>query len=196
METKKAIRKEFLNRRNSLPEKLRLEYSKLIENELLFLEQYKRADVLLIYASYGSEVFTYGIIEHALSHSKRVFCPKVLAPGKMEFYEIFSVQELICGYKNIPEPSDTKISYVHFEEANTLMIMPLVAYDSCGMRLGYGGGFYDRYLQKYTFSGKVALGFECQKYEATLPAEETDLPPDMIITETNCYSEFLKQRRA
>lgn len=190
METKKAIRKEYLSRRNLLPEKLRDKYSKLIEERLLSLEQYKKADILLIYAGYGSEVSTHGIIEHALSCSKRVFCPKVLAPGEMEFYEIFSLKDLILGYKNIPEPSDTKCFYEYQGDTNPLMIMPLVAYDSWGMRLGYGGGFYDRYLQKHTFSQKIALGFDCQKYETNLPAEDNDIRPDLILTETNCYSDF------
>ena len=190
LETKKAIRKEFLFKRNSFPEKLRKEYSKLIEDRLLSLEQYKKADTVLIYADYGSEVSTRGVMEHALRHSKRVFCPKVLAPGIMEFYEIFSLQELICGYKNIPEPSNIDNLYRYPNNEKALMIMPLVAYDSTGMRLGYGGGFYDRYLEKHSFSGKIALGYECQKYERILPTEETDIRPDMIITETNCYSEF------
>ena len=186
METKKDIRKEFLRRRNYLPEELRCKYSKLIENSLFSTELYKKADTLLIYASYGSEVSTYGIIEHALKHSKRVFCPKVLAPGEMEFYEILHPWDLVCGYKNIPEPTNIEFAYSHHEEAKALMIMPLVAYDFTGMRLGYGGGFYDRYLQKHPALTKVALGFECQKYEAQLPGEATDIRPDYIFTETNC----------
>lgn len=187
LDTKKVIRKEFLLKRNSFPEKLRLEYSKLIESRLLSLEQYKKAEVLLIYASYGSEAATDGVIDHALTHSKRVFCPKVLAPGIMEFYEIFSPRDLIYGYKDIPEPSTTKIPYNYQENIDTLMVMPLVAYDSTRMRLGYGGGFYDRYLQRYPSLRKIALGFECQKYEAIIPGEATDIRPDFILTETNCY---------
>ena len=190
LETKKAIRKEYLNRRKLLPEKLRDKYSKLIEERLLSLEQYKKADVLLIYAGYGSEVSTHGIIEHALSSSKRVFCPKVLAPGEMEFYEIFRLKDLILGYKNIPEPSNIENPYRCPNIEKALMIMPLVAYDSTGMRLGYGGGFYDRYLQKHTFLQKIALGFDCQKYETILPADKNDIRPDLILTETSCYSDF------
>ena len=162
-------------------------YSKLIKDKILSLKQYKDADILLIYAGYGSEVTTGGIIEHALCHSKRVFCPKVLAPGNMEFYEILSTKELICGYKNIPEPSGTGIPYEPRKDINALMILPLVAFDSARMRIGYGGGFYDRYLQKHPYMKKIAIGFECQKYESIIDGEETDIRPDFILTETSCY---------
>lgn len=170
-----------------MAEEQREKYSKMIEGKILSLEQYQKADTLLIYASYGSEAATDGIIEHALKHSKKVFCPKVLEPGKMEFYEIFSKKDLVCGYKNIPEPIFTTLPYKYQEDVNTLMIMPLVAFDSTGMRLGYGGGFYDRYLQNHPSLSKIALGFECQKYETIIPGEETDIRPDFILTETHYY---------
>ena len=65
--------------------------------------------------------------------------------------------------------------------------MPPVGYDSHKNRLGYGGGFYDRYLQKFPFLPTIALGFECQRYENNIPSEETDAKPDFILTEKNIY---------
>ena len=187
LETKKDIRKELLCTRNSLPVNLCKTYSILIEERFFSLAQYQKADTLLIYASYNTEVSTYGIMEHALKHQKRVFCPKVLAPGIMEFYEISSIKDIAAGYKNIPEPAVTDIPYSPLEDSKTLMVMPLVGYDSCKNRLGYGGGFYDRYMQRFPFLSTIALGFECQRYKNNIPAEECDVKPNFILTETNIY---------
>ena len=187
LETKKVIRKELLYKRNSLPDKLCKTYSILIEERFFSLEQYQKANTLLIYVSYGTEVSTYRIIEHSLKQQKRIYCPKVLAPGIMEFYEISSIKDIVAGYKNIPEPAVTDRPYSPLEDSKTLIVMPLVGYDSHKNRLGYGGGFYDRYLQKFPFLPTIALGFECQRYENNIPSEETDAKPDFILTEKNIY---------
>lgn len=184
--SKKEIRKELLRKRNTLTEEDCKKYSKLIENQLLSLESYIKANVLLVYASYQKEVSTYGIIEHALQTGKRVFCPKVLHPGIMEFYEIFSLDDITFGYKNIPEPPLTNPIF-----QNTLtkpfMLMPLVGFDANKNRLGYGGGFYDRYLQRFSAMERMGLAFECQKFEPLIPTEETDIRPHYIITEQRIY---------
>lgn len=185
LEIKQVIRKEFLAKRNSLAEEKRIVYSKMITDVVCSLPEYQRTDILLIYASYQSEVITYGIMEDALKRGIKVYCPKVLGPGMMEFYEIHSLNDVVCGYKNIPEPVLATHPYENTDAKNTLMIMPLVAFDSSGSRLGYGGGFYDRYLQKYPQIKKIALAYECQSYEEKLPAEETDVKPDVILTENN-----------
>lgn len=187
LDRKKFIRKELLNRRNSLPQEICEKYSKLIETRLLSLPIYQTADTLLIYASYNNEVNTYSIIEDALNHSKRVYCPKVLEPGVMKFYHIRSLNDIVAGYRNIPEPIRTDCIYDYKSSANTLMIMPLVGYDSHKVRLGYGGGFYDRYLQRFPLIPKIALGYECQKYEPFLPSESTDIKPDYILTEEKLF---------
>ena len=170
-----------------MPKELCCKYSKMIEDKLISSNLYKEADTLLIYASYRSEVSTYGIIKQAFKDSKKVFCPKVLSPGIMEFYEIHSLDEIICGYKNIPEPPSTNLSFEQHKSYNTLMAMPLVAYDSAKTRIGYGGGFYDRYLQTHTVTHTIALGFECQRYESAIPYEDTDIKPEFILTETNYF---------
>lgn len=183
MNQKKCIRNELLKKRNTLTEEDCQKYSKLIEKQLLSLEQYQNSEILLIYNSYLSEVSTYGIIEQALKTGKKVFCPKVLSPGIMEFYKITSLEDVILGYRNIPEPKTTKVPYQDENLSKTLMIMPLVGFDNHKNRLGYGGGFYDRYLQRFPELHRIGLGFECQRYEEHLPIEDTDQKPDYIITE-------------
>lgn len=183
MNNKQLIRKELLKKRNSLTEEERKKYSKLIKKVLFSLEQYKNAESLLVYISYLSEVSTYEIIKHTLKNGKRVFCPKVLSSGIMEFYEINSLQDVVLGYKNIPEPKVTDVPYQNENLSKSLMIMPLVGFDNHKNRLGYGGGFYDRYLQRFPALTKFALAFECQRYEDELPTEETDIRAELIITE-------------
>ena len=187
MNTKQNIRKELLKKRNTLTEEQREKYSKLIQERLFLLPEYMDAEILLIYISYQSEVSTLEIINHALKNGKKVFCPKVLEAGIMEFYEITSLKDVVCGYKNIPEPKTSSGFYEKKDNANTVMLMPLVGFDAEKNRLGYGGGFYDRYLQKYQITGKIALGFECQRCELLIPHEETDFKPDFILTETNYF---------
>lgn len=162
-------------------------YGKLIEEKLLSSSLYKMADTLLIYVSYQKEVPTHGIIKNALSLGKHVFCPKVLSSGIMEFYEIASLEDIVCGYKNIPEPMNLSSPYTQLSYSNVLMVMPLVGFDNNKNRIGYGGGFYDRYLQNSHAMIRVALAYECQKYECLLPIEENDMKPDFIMTELTDY---------
>ena len=187
METKKNIRKELLKKRNTLTEEQREKYSKLIQETLFLLPEYVASEIILIYISYQSEVSTIKIISHALKEGKKVFCPKVLDAGIMEFYELTSLEDVICGYKNIPEPNTTTIFCPETENSKFIMLMPLVGFDIWKNRLGYGGGFYDRYISKFSQLKKIALAFECQKYENILPFEETDRKPDHIITERGLY---------
>lgn len=184
---KKIIRKALLKKRNTLTEKECQKYSKLIEKQILSSVQYLKSDTLLIYASYQKEVSTYGIIDHALYTGKKVFCPTVISPGIMEFYEIVSFKDVVSGYKNIPEPKRTDFPYSSPDSSKTLMLMPLVGFDTQKNRLGYGGGFYDRYLQRFPDIERIGLAFECQRYESVFPMEETDIRPDFIITESNVY---------
>ena len=187
MKLKQNIRKELLKKRNTLTEEQRENYSKLIRESLFLLPEYIHAEIILTYISYQSEVSTYEIISHALKEGKRVFCPKVLKAGIMEFYEITSLKDVVCGYKNIPEPKTSTVFCQEAETTKVIMLMPLVGFDIQKNRLGYGGGFYDRYISKCTHLEKIALAFECQKHEMLLPFEETDRKPDYIITEQGMY---------
>ncbi len=187
MNQKQIIRKTLLQKRNILPKEQQIEYSKLIRNRLFSLKQYQETETILIYASYLSEVSTYEIIKNALNTGKKVFCPKVLTQGIMEFFLISSLEDITAGYKNIPEPQITRASYQSMNHSDALAILPLVGFDSEKNRLGYGGGFYDRYLQRFPHMEKIALAFECQKCDSIIPTEETDLKPDFIITEQTIY---------
>lgn len=105
-------------------------------------------------------------------------------PRRMEFYRIDSFAELQPGYRGIPEPPWNGEQYVFSagEEDRVLMLMPGVAFDPYRNRLGYGGGFYDRYLadQEELRLRTIGVGFRCQMTEQ-LPAEESDVKPYQVI---------------
>lgn len=103
--------------------------------------------------------------------------PKV--EGKdMLFYRLTDFGQLKPGYFGIPEPEEGEI--VSWEDA--LMIMPGVAFDRSGHRVGYGGGFYDRFLEKHPGIKRVAVAFDFQMFPA-VPSEPTDISPEIIVTE-------------
>ncbi|MCM1263855.1 MAG: 5-formyltetrahydrofolate cyclo-ligase [Butyrivibrio sp.] len=189
---KKHIRKKCLSLRDEMPLKLREEKSDKIIDALCGLEQYKKADIILTYADFKSEVITTKFIERALADKKQVFAPRI-SGDEMEFYRIDGLNDLEEGYKGIREPAGSeaffdKIGSLDLNEMNSvpLMVMPGVAFDKEGHRIGYGKGFYDRYLNRLMDAGinvyKIALCYECQLLDK-IAHEEHDVCVDMVVTE-------------
>lgn len=182
METKKAIRKEIFSRRKAASPETVKKNSEAIWNRLFSLPQFQESDWIYLYIDCKNEVMTDGIIREALHLGKKVAAPKVVGED-MIFYQICNPEDLEPGYFGIREPK-TDLPVAEAEDA--LMIMPGVAFDSCRHRVGYGGGFYDRYLSKHTRHFTAALAFEFQMMEE-VPTEPTDLLPDVVITEEHIY---------
>lgn len=185
--SKKAIRQAALAARDGLSEEERKRGSLLLTERILRHQWFYGAGEILCYVSCGSEISTREIMEEALRLGKRVYVPKVLAgsePAEMAFYEIDSLEKLKKGYKGIPEPEGNTERYEYTPERaeHTLMLMPGVAFDRKRNRVGYGGGFYDRYLadkenlQLHT----IAVGFQCQMVEE-IPEETADVKPYQVI---------------
>lgn len=154
--------------------------SRLIIDRLKKSDIYKTSENVFLYISYNREVDTYMLLSQCFMDGKKVYAPKVLSKTDMEFYCIQDEHDLVSGYMGIMEPSDS------CEKANTkdgLFIMPGLAFDYDFHRIGYGGGFYDRYLSVDNTFVKAALAFDFQLIES-IPYEEHDLKPDYIITQT------------
>lgn len=178
MMTKKEIRKTVNERRKNLTEAYEAESSKKILDQLFELPEYKEASCVFIYIDYNHEVRTWGILERALADGKRVAAPRV--DGKaMDFYYITSKDDLESGYFGIMEP---KTDIPMAAEDACLFIMPGVAFDRGHHRVGYGGGFYDRYLERKPDMVTVAVAFECQMFDE-VPFEVFDRQPSVLITE-------------
>lgn len=177
MEEKKNIRKVvFAERKGHTDQEIR-EMSRMITEKVTALPEFKNAERILAYADYNHEVQTSEIIREALRQGKEVAVPKVRGQ-EMDFLKIRDLSVLEPGYFGIPEPVSGEIA----DWQDALMVMPGVAFDTENRRVGYGGGFYDRYLEKHPGLYTVALAFEFQIMDQ-VPFEPTDIRPRVIVTE-------------
>ena len=181
MEEKKAIRKQVFAARKAHTDQQIDDWSRKIAETVTALPEYSNSQRIFAYADYNHEVMTKYIIEAAWNDGKEVAVPKVVGQD-MVFYKLTDFAQLEKGYFGIPEPARGEI--VQWEEA--LMIMPGVAFDRQNHRVGYGGGFYDRFLEKHPYITRVAVAFEFQMM-SEVPVESTDISPEIIVTEKEIY---------
>ena len=182
-EDKKTLRKECIKVRDGLPLEIRERGALLITERILGHQWYYLSDTILGFSSFGSEIDTTELLEETLRQKKRLFLPKV--EGKaMDFYQVKDLSELKCGYKGILEPSGESVRFQKevFTPEKTLLLMPGVAFDLYGNRLGYGGGFYDRFLKLYPelHTRSIAIGFAAQRVPE-IPVEAWDSKPYQTI---------------
>ena len=181
MEEKKIIRKQIFAKRKEASDEQITEWSQSIAEKVIASDEFKNAPCIYIYVDYNREVSTRPIIEAAWKAGKKVAVPKV--HGKdMIFYDFTTNDQLEPGYFDIPEPARGEA--VDWEEA--LMFMPGVAFDAARHRVGYGGGFYDRFLEANTKHPTIALAFDFQIVDAA-PYEAVDILPGKVITQTKIY---------
>lgn len=178
---KKVIRKQVFAARKAHTDQQIDDWSRKIAETVTALPEYSNSRRILAYADYNHEVMTKYIIEAAWNDGKEVAVPKVVGQD-MVFYKLTDFAQLEKGYFGIPEPARGEI--VQWEEA--LMIMPGVAFDRQNHRVGYGGGFYDRFLEKHPYITRVAVAFEFQMM-SEVPVESTDISPEIIVTEKEIY---------
>lgn len=182
VKNKAEYRKFVQEMRENIQCENKLIMDKKIYDNFINSELYKLASNIFIYVSYNSEVNTHQIINQALIDDKRIFVPKVISKKDgMVAVEIFSLLELSKGYFGVLEPTnfDKKIE----ENEIDLVLMPGVAFDKSGGRIGYGGGFYDRFLPKLNRDiKKIALAYSFQVFDY-VPHELHDEKIDGIITD-------------
>lgn len=182
MGTKSSIRKEKLRLRGGLSQEERKKKDDAIRKKVLDLFCIMEADTILCYASYQSEVSTNKLICSFLEAGKNVFLPRVDGE-EMDFYRIKNIQDLTEGYKGIPEPSHAcDVTYVPDTTSKAVMIMPGCAFSREGFRIGYGKGYYDRYLDKYDIVERVALCYSLQLSDDIVP-DVHDKKATCLITE-------------
>lgn len=177
METKADIRKRVLQERNKLSKQEVINKSEVICNQLLNSEEYKTAKVIYIYMDFRNEVITRQIIENAFKNGKKVALPRVEG-DVINFYYIHNLNDLKTGCWGILEPETTILA----EDDNALIVVPGVAFDERGYRVGYGKGYYDKFLSKHKEFTKIAFAFELQIVDH-ITYEEHDIAMDWIATE-------------
>ncbi len=139
-------------------------------------EVYRQAKTLYGYLPYNQEVRTVPILLQALKDGKQVAVPKVYGE-EMRFILIEDLSQVGKGYAGIPEPiADGPVA----EDATALVLMPGLAFDPQGHRIGYGGGFYDRFLAAQPEHPTVALCYDFQVLPQ-LDTEEFDIPVDLVL---------------
>lgn len=178
MERKKQIRKEVIAKRLQMSEEEVMQKSRIITKMVFELQEYVDANTIFCYVAFRNEVDTKELIEDAWKRGKCVAVPRV--EGKvMNFYQIDSWDDVRLGTMKIEEPIS---SCKKVDSRTGFMLMPGVAFDVKRHRVGYGGGYYDKFLATGHDICTVAIAFENQMFE-NLPTEEHDLKPYMIITE-------------
>lgn len=186
MQDKSSLRKELIRKRLMIPDDERKDLDSAVFDKIVSMDEYIKADIILVYVSYNGETDTYRLIKDALNRSKRVACPvcsKLNGEPFLEFCFIDSIDELMEGYRGIPEPDKNKAQKVIEKDiGQALVIVPMVGYDREGNRLGYGKGYYDRFLSSYDHRNAIGIAYSIQECEK-LPAESHDIKPDTIITD-------------
>lgn len=187
---KKDLRKTVLKLRDALSVNERKEKSFRIAGKVIGMPEFQRSNVVLLYDAIRSEVDTTAILQEAKSLKKRIYYPRVIG-DKMKFYLVEDATEFEISRFGIREPRmvDEK-EFVPKGQDKILVLMPGVAYDEAGNRIGYGGGYYDKYLEWLTeyvsleSIYKVGIAFSCQMVElGVIEAELHDVKVDCVIRE-------------
>ena len=183
MDRKKEIRAKILKMRQALPKEEVREKSLRIMRRIEETETFKNADNLLAYIDFRGEVATGTLIEKAWELGKKVYVPRV-AGKEMEFYQIHSFEDLEKGAYGILEPKKECPVYEAGEGQTTLAILPGSVFDEKKNRVGYGGGFYDRFLENLRKDAvTIGIAFDLQIFDE-VPKEPHDAQLDYIVTES------------
>ena len=179
--TKKEIRRLIYDKRKELDSSTKAKWDAEIFEELVSGEFYKNSRVIFVYVSFGGEVDTIKFIQKAINDGKTICVPKVISKAEgMEAYVIKSLDDLEKGFYDIPEPKNGTLLMT--PEKIDLLVMPGVAFDLSNRRIGYGGGFYDRFLRRISGNTpKIALSYSFQVFES-IPCDEFDEKIDLLIT--------------
>lgn len=197
-----------MKERGALPSGDRKAYDREILRLAAAHPFFQNAREIYCYASFRDEVSTFGLMEEAWKAGKQVWVPRVTDGLQMEFCYIESLQELRPGYCGIPEPDGLQAQKAGAEQgwgcfgqegrpvsardlpereySDILMILPGAAFDRRGNRIGYGKGFYDRYLQQLPGCRRMGLAYSVQCVEE-IPAGPWDIPAEVVITEKGNY---------
>ena len=173
---KKALRRQIREQKRAMTEEQIVAASQRLADKFFCTKQYMDAKTIYGYLPYNQEVRTVPILERALADGKSVAVPKVYG-DEMRFVYITGFDGLENSDMGIPEPvADGPVG----DDPTALVLMPGLAFDKEGHRIGYGGGFYDKFLAQEPNHPTVALCYEFQMLPH-LETEEHDIPVDYVI---------------
>ena len=175
---KDALRKHLLEKRDSMSFEIMGFHNQKILSKLKKMKPFSQAESIGCYYSIGSEVQTNELIKTLLSEKKIVSLPQV-CDDTMVFRRIEDITKLETGNFDIPEPKESW----PIQKTHDVILVPCIGLDNNGNRIGYGYGFYDKYLTKNE-STKIALTYSKQIVKS-IPTSEYDVKMDWIVTETD-----------
>lgn len=173
---KQELRKAIRARKRAMTEEEIERRSRSLCQKFLESDAYRACRTLYGYLPYNQEVRTLPILAQALADGKQVAVPKVYGDD-MKFIVLADLTQVSKGYAGIPEPiADAPVA----EDETALVLMPGLAFDPQGHRIGYGGGFYDKFLSREPNHPTLALCYEFQMLPK-LDTEEHDIPVDTVL---------------
>ena len=181
---KQRLREGRLAAREALSEQERSVLDGRITQKLLATSEYAEATTVLTYVSVSSEVSTRMFIECALRDGKTVAVPRCLPGHCLEFVAIVSLEQLVAAPFNLLEPAKELPALTEDQKNNSICIVPALLVDAKGYRLGYGAGFYDRFLSTYP-GKKICLAYQQNLSKTELPHTAFDVAVDVVITESD-----------
>ena len=178
---KKVLRSQLLEKRKNISQEDRDKKSKIIIDKLMSTLEYKNATTIMAFASFGTEVDTHDFIKKSLANGKRIILPISIKEDRSLFLqEISNFDELKPSTYGILEP-EKKINFD--KNKIDLVVVPGVAFDHRGYRMGYGGGYYDRFLSSLNNKTKiVAINFE-ELYVYRVIISKYDMKVPVLITD-------------
>lgn len=174
--SKKEIRHDMINKRKNLTHDEVITKSSKICTKIINNDCYNNAEIIFCYSAINNEVDLEMLIKHAILHNKKIAFPKVISKYEMRFFYVNSLSDMKEGYYNILEPDTSRPA-----TKADLIIVPGVAFNKEGFRLGYGGGFYDRFFEENTIYS-IGVGYDFQLIE-NMPVMEHDKKLNQIITD-------------
>ena len=173
---KQELRRVIREKKRAMTQEEILTASALLAEQFYQTPQYKNAKTIYGYLPYNQEVRTVPMLRQALLDGKKVAVPKVYG-DEMRFIYMEDLEKTATGYAGIPEPiADEPVAH----DPTALVLMPGLAFDRTGNRMGYGGGFYDKFLADEPDHPTVALCYEFQLLPS-VPREEYDGPVDVVL---------------
>ena len=173
---KQALRKQIREQKRSMTAEQIQQKSAVLAEKFRACELYQAAKTIYGYLPYNQEVRTVPMLHQALLDGKRVAVPKVYGE-EMKFLYMTDLSQVETGYAGIPEPvADSPVA----DDPTALVLMPGLAFTAQGDRMGYGGGFYDKFLAAEPNHPTVALCYDFQMVD-TLPTQAHDIPVDLVL---------------
>jgi len=185
-EIKAQQRKSALEKRSAYTEQQRAEMSTAICEKIVSSYAFRFSDTILMYSAVRCEADICSVFHAAVKAGKKVYFPKTYGKGKMLFFRVKELSELECGRFQLPEPSEENEEFCEENAKRVLCLVPAAAFDKRGYRIGYGGGYYDRFIKKgeTIFAGVAFDDLLCDEVAFD---KRHDKKVDMIFTEKRVY---------